>query len=325
MELKKEDFKKYVPLVIILLLIVLSFLMIKSFILPLVTAFILAYLIKPVHNFLSKKLSNSLSAVISIIIIFLIILVPFAGMITGVITQSSTILRSQEFKVYLTKLSELEIISSLNLDLNIIINKSLSFIVSQFSNLASSIASAIVGLFITIIGMYYIIYDWDALTKRVTKYLPSKNKEALAKKMASITKKLIYGTFLIAVIEFAVAAVGFGIFGVKSYLLLGALIGLFAFIPAAGAGLVWVPLFAILIIQKSYLSAIGVLITGLVISVGIDTLLRAKLSGKTTGIHPLIILLGIFGGISLFGISGLVIGPLILSYTIKIIEELVED
>jgi predicted PurR-regulated permease PerM len=94
-----------------------------------------------------------------------------------------------------------------------------------------------------------------------------------------------------------------------------------AFIPGIGPAMIWVPTFIIQLISGEYFSAITILITGLVISIVIETLLFSKILGDKASIHPLMILIGILGGIPLFGIFGFIIGPLVLAYTVKILEQ----
>jgi predicted PurR-regulated permease PerM len=325
MNTKSEEIKKYIPLTIIFLLIILSFFIIKSFILPLITAFILSYLIKPVYNKLNKNFSKSISAIISILIVFILIFIPFTGMITGTIQQASSLIKSETFLNSIKDISNTNLFKSLQIDLSSLIDKTLSISVSLLTDIINYLATAIIGILIIILGMYYILHDWDKLTENIVRYYPSKNKNKISKEMSKITNSIVYGTFLIALIEFTIAALGFWIFGVKPFLLLALFIAALAFLPGLGSTIIWIPVSIIFLIQQSYISAVGVIITGLFISIYIDTILRAKISGKSSGIHPLVILVGILGGVSLLGVAGFVIGPLIITYTLKLLEEIIEE
>ena len=94
-----------------------------------------------------------------------------------------------------------------------------------------------------------------------------------------------------------------------------------AFIPGLGSAIVWVPLAIYYLFFENWFTFIGVVVTGVILSVFVDTILRTKLLGKKSNINPYIMLIGILGGISLFGIFGFIIGPLILIYSLKIIRE----
>ncbi|HIG52169.1 TPA: AI-2E family transporter [Candidatus Pacearchaeota archaeon] len=322
--MKKEDLSKYIPVGVIFLLILISFLMIRSFLIPLISAFILAYLLKPVYDKLKLSLPKEISAIICIFIVITLIFAPLIGLISGIVNQASGSLNSGILFSFLKKASETTVFQTLNLDLSLLMNKTIEFLISILTNITLHIPSFIITTVITSFGMYYLLIDWKPFTKKLIKYLPSTDKEALAKDISKITKNLIYGTLLVSLVEFIIALAGFWISGVQYFLLLPTIIAIFAFIPGLGPTIVWVPLFIIELIQQNYFTAIGVLITGLILSIGVDIIFRAKISGRGAKTHPLIILVGILGGISLFGIFGFIIGPLILSYAIEILEEIAE-
>jgi len=91
-----------------------------------------------------------------------------------------------------------------------------------------------------------------------------------------------------------------------------------AFIPILGPAIVWVPLVLIKLALGDYTTAIGVIVIGVIISVGVDYLLRIKIMRDKTEINPIIMLIGILGGIKLFGLIGVIIGPLILSVLVTL-------
>jgi len=99
---------------------------------------------------------------------------------------------------------------------------------------------------------------------------------------------------------------------------------LFAFIPG-GPAIIWAPALIIKIIQGDYISSGVILLFGLFISIYIDTILRTKIGGKDSRISPIIMLLGIMGGTPLMGLAGIIVGPLLLSYTLEILEEILNQ
>jgi predicted PurR-regulated permease PerM len=325
MVLQKEELKRYLPLAIVAVLIFISFLIIKDYIIPIITAFILSYLVLPIHNKLSKKIPKKLSAAISIILILVIILIPLTGMISGIISHSYSLLSSDSFNNYLQNISNSPLIERWGIDLQAITNKAIQLLISLLTDLTTSIASALLSFLIIIISMFYFLIDWDKLSNSAIKYFPFKNKNKVSNDISKITKNLIYGSFLIAIIEFLIASLGFALAGIGPFFFLGILTGIFAFIPALGPAIIWVPTLIVLILQKKILASIIILVTGLILSIFIDAIFRAKITGKSTGIHPIIILVGIIGGVTVLGIAGFIIGPLILSYTIKLLEDLAKD
>ncbi|RMD67668.1 AI-2E family transporter [Candidatus Pacearchaeota archaeon] len=313
-----REIKKYSILLTFFFLLVVSFYIVKSYLTALLSAFIFAYLVFPIHKRMRKTLGNSFSALISVALVLGVIFIPsllvFGGIAQQIISYFST-----NGSQLLETLESSKLVGKLGIQLNSLDNIS-TYLISLFSSALKFVPSMLVFLLITIFSMYYFILDWDKLSAKLRTYLPFVNKEKVARDISEVTRSIVYGTFLVAVIEFVIAALGFYLLGVNFFLLLAALVFLLAFVPL-GPAVVWVPAVALYLLRADYFTAIGVLVLGLVLSFGIDTIARAKLVGNKTNINPVVMLLGIFGGVPLFGLFGFVIGPLILAYTLKIMEE----
>ena len=324
-EKEVKNLKKYFFWGVVIILIILSFVIIKPFIISLISAFILAYLIKPIHNYFSMRIGNKLSAFLSVIIIILIIIIPLGIIIGGVIAQTSDFLKINDFKTILEKVAYIPLIQQLDLDLFLITEKAISIMISLFTKHISDFITTIISLLIALLAVYYILINWNSLSSILERYIPFENKKKIKNEMAQITNVIIHGTIFIAIIEFIIGFIGFYISGVKSYLFFPLIISFLAFIPGLGPGIVWIPLAIYYILTKKIIVAIGIIVTGLIISVLIDAILRAKILGDKIKINPLIMLVGILGGIPVFGIFGFIIGPLILIYTIEILQNVMAD
>ncbi len=287
------------------------------------SAFILAYLFYPMHKFFEKKTSKKLAAVLTIIIVLFIILLPISAVVAELASQVSSAIQDPITSQTLEKLA-LKLREKYNMDLNEITKKILEFIVPALTKLTLSALTAIIGMTVMIFAMFYMLTEWESLTLKIKKVIPLRNKERLINNVSLSTKQIMEGTLLIAIIEFALAALGFGLAGSKIFLLLATITALLAFIPG-GPGIIWIPFMIIEIFQKDFLGAGIILAFGLIISVYVDTILRAEIAGKNARIHPLLALLGVLGGAPIFGILGIVIGPLFLSYTIEIVKEFIHE
>ena len=222
-------------------------------------------------------------------------------------------------------ISSIDLINWAGFNLTTIRNEVATIIVNYLGDLTARIPHLIISLLILIIAMFYLLRDWDSIIKRMKKYIPSENKEKVSKDIAQITRSVVYGSLLIALIQFVISLVGFWLLGFQYSLIFATLIAIFAFLPALGPIIIWVPAAIISFIQGEYFVAIGVVILGLILTLYTDTILRAKLSVKGTQVHPVTMIVGIVGGIILFGILGFVIGPLILSYTLTLLEDLIDN
>lgn len=320
----KEDVKKYLPIIIIALLAVVSFLIIKSYVIPLISGFVLAYLARPIDKQLQKYMPKKAAALFATALICVVIIFSLILIAGNLAVQSFESLNSENVKSYANALSNLEIIKKLHIDVDLLTSRALSFIFNSAVQITRSIPEFIIGVLITVISMFFLLLEWPTITSKLEKYLPVDNKRKLSTELAKTTRALIYGTVLVAILEFAIAALGFWIAGIEYMWLLAAIIALSAFIPGIGPGAIWIPLAIIYLFEHNYFAATIIIITGFIISIGIDFILRTKITSKNSNTHPLIVLIGILGGVSLFGIFGFVVGPLIVSYTIKIIEEILE-
>ncbi len=317
----KEELRKYFLFGVIFLLLFLSFKIIQPYLIIIISAFILAYLIMPIYAKLNKKLNKNLSAVICISLILIAILIPFGGIVGSIINQSHNLVNSESVISFIKSIDSSPLFSKLNINIASLFEKGSLLVISLLSSALSYIPSLLISLIILVFGIYYTLINYDTLSSEIKGYLPFRDKNKIAKEIDESTKGIIYGSFLVSIIEFIVAGVGFYLSGVSSYLLLPLFIFFFAFIPGLGPTIVWVPLAIYYALIGNWFVLAGIIITGLILSIYIDTILRTKILGDKSNINPFIMLIGILGGISFFGIFGLVIGPLILIYSLKILRE----
>jgi predicted PurR-regulated permease PerM len=254
--------KEYMFLGIFLLVVLVSYFIVRGFVIALVSSFVLAYLMKPLHDVLSKKFSPRVSAFISILIVFFILFLILFFVIDSLVDQA------RDF--------------------------------SSRENVEN-------------------IIDWNIFKKRFRDIIPFKNKNKILKKFSNTSHNIVFGTLLIALIEFVVALIGFKLSGITFFILFSVIVGLMAFIPLLGPTIVWVPMSIFLLLQGNYSTSLGVVITGVILSWGVDFFIRIQILGKFSKIHPVILLVGVLGGIQVFGLFGFIIGPLVLGFLIDLI------
>lgn len=319
---KEENIKRYFFWAVLILLIYLCYLIVKPFLIAMTTGFILAYLAKPLYNKLNQRLNCKFSALLSVFLAILLIILPFSLVVGGIIQQSYSTLAEKNIPELIQKFSLTEISDKINLDLSSLLERGLSLITSLLTSTLVQLPTLLISILITLISMYYILIYWKDLAFALKTFIPVEDKEDLVKEIDKSTKSIVHGIFLIAFLEFIVGIIGFYLSGVEAYLLLPALIFLFAFIPGVGPIAVWGPLALYYLISQNYFTFTGVIVTGLIISFFIETFLISKIIGEKAKINPLIMLIGIVGGIPILGIFGVILGPLILNYTIKIISKM---
>ncbi len=266
-------------------------------------------------------MNKHLSAILSLIIPALILFAPLIFITNTLVRQMLAATKAGSLSQIVNYISSLTVFSSLGLNVQEIQGHFFSFIIPLAKDALVALPALIIGTVIIILGAYYILINWSFLSTSLKYYLPFPEKERVSKEIATATDKIVKGYLLVALLEFIVAFIGFFIAGVDYFILFPFLIAIFAFIPLVGPGIVWIPLALFYFMTGNVYAGIVIAITGLIISIIIDGIVSAKIAGDQARIHPLLMFIGILGGVPIFGIFGFIIGPLILLYTIKLLQE----
>lgn len=333
--------KEYLPFAVLVILILFSFILIKPFVLALFLGAILAYITHPVYAWVARKVKyKSLASFLVCFLVILLITVPAFFLVKALVQESYVmfIVIKQKLAVGLfqnchnqfcqfveQKVNNPQVIHTIQ-ELS---KNASTWIVQRGSNFLVSIPHVFLNLFIIFFSMFYFLRDSERLTSRIKVLLDthSKSYTLIAGRVHEIVRGILYGYLLVALIEGAAGALGFFIFGISSPLLWGIVLAFATFVPMLGSSIVWVPAAVILFLNGMFqdsslimLQGAGLFIYGLLIIGGIDNFLRPKLIGDRAKIHPLVILLGILGGVILVGPLGLLLGPLILALTLFIFD-----
>ena len=165
-----------------------------------------------------------------------------------------------------------------------------------------------VGLYVT----YFLLRDGERIGGAIKRALPLAPVvvERLADKFVAVVRATIKGSGVVALVQGALGAATFAIVGLPAALLWGLLMAVAALLPAIGPAIVWAPVAVYLLATGAIWQAVVVLASGIVVIGLADNLLRPMLVGRDTGIPDWLVLVTTLGGIDLFGLSGLVVGPL---------------
>ncbi len=326
MEREAENAKSYLFWGIITAIIVLSYFLLKDLLIAIITSIILAFVSLPVYKKLNERIKNEkISAFLTVLMTMLILGIIVSVFITSLINQAIIFLSGENLSQLVNLLSKLIESNLLQENLNKILNEIAHSFFRKIPSTLTHIPLILLNGFVIFFTMYYTLLDWNKFEQKVLNIIPFKEKKEILDKIKERTNNIVTGTFLIAILELIVAAIFLKSLGIGPYLILAFAIGLLAFIPSIGPAIIWVPLAIVEFLYGKIPETIGVIIMGIIISIGIDFIFRIKFIGKRTGTHPVIMLLGILGGITLFGIIGIIIGPLILSILVTIIENLPEN
>ncbi|MDZ7358444.1 MAG: AI-2E family transporter, partial [candidate division KSB1 bacterium] len=201
--------------------------------------------------------------------------------------------------------------------------KRLAAILGTVINKASkSTFQLITNLFLTFFAMFYFFRDGDRFIRRF-KYLSplsDRYEEALIQRFINVSKATIKGTLLIGILKGVLGAITFWIFGIHAAALWGVVMVILSIIPMVGFGLVMYPAAIIMIVMGKIWQGVVMLIIGAVVIAQIDNVLQPKLVAKEAGMHDLLIFFSTLGGLSMFGVMGFIIGPIIAAMFVAVIE-----
>ncbi len=310
----------------------LSYLIIRPEISYILAAIILSFVSYPIYKVIRKVLRNhTISAILVILLMFVIVIAPsfYAGKVLFV--QTSNVI-SKIGSINMDKLDTSQLEQSIekftghSIDLKQKIREGVyqvsAYLARGLIGFAGKMATFAIGIFIMLFTMFYLYYDGEAIVDWLKKIIPIKKeyKEYLIDEMAKVTKAILVGVILTAIIQGLIAALGFYLFGFSNALFWGLLSAILYILPIVGPFLIFVPMGIYGIVTGNLFSGIGILLYGFVILNNTDNLIRPKLVHMQTNIHPVVILLGIFGGLYMFGFIGIFIGPLILALFLALLK-----
>lgn len=288
--------------------------------LPFISAFfgaaILAFIFRPLDKYLRKKgISPQLSSAIILIISLILIIIPIIFIINGLINQVS-LLPEQIQKLKVVK-ENLENIIPVEFDINTkeLANQLVPVLTNLIQPIFSNTIRFFVILFLLFFLLYYLILYFDNIKKTIMTSLPfsDKSNQKIIEKFKQVTNSTIIGTFFIAIIQGGLIALNFYLLGIPNALFWGFVAAILSFLPIIGPPIIWVPAAVLLLLSGNIAAGIALIVIGILIST-IDNIIRPIINQKYGSIHPLVSIIGIYIGVSQFGIIGLFIGPLIIAY-----------
>jgi predicted PurR-regulated permease PerM len=184
------------------------------------------------------------------------------------------------------------------------------------------VVGVIVEIFFVIFTMYYLFRDGHRIVNALPDVLPLER--AQSEKILARTREVIsaslYGVLVIASIQGALGGLMFWILGLPSPLVWAVVMTLLSMIPMAGAFIVWVPAAIFLAVSGFWVKAIILTAWGSLVIGTVDNFLRPKLVGEKTKLHELFIFFSVLGGLKVFGILGIVLGPVVLAITLALLD-----
>lgn len=326
-------------LMLFLAVILLSFITVRPFARAILTAIVLAYIFYPVYSWLRKRVKNeSVAAFIVTIVLILLVTIPTVFLLkelTGELFQVYFGLKkvvsgieSQECTAATMPCSMINLYKKfssdpqLRLPLTNMFSRITVYMIDSISNSLLTLPGRMVELLIIIFSTYYFLKDGKNALLKMENIIPLKKeyKEHLFSRVEVSTRGVIYGNMLVAVLQGALAMAGFYFLGAPQPILFGVLTVFAAVVPMAGAAVIWLPVSLTMVmgslVQQSNLllfRGVALFVYGAFLVSSIDNVIKPKVIGEKAKIHPMLVLIGVLGGIKLFGFAGFIIGPTVLT------------
>ncbi len=282
-----------------------------------------------IKNLLHMK-SNGFPALLATLTVFLVVVGPIAFVAYLIFLEAASFYsalttgRSISIAPTLTMAQDMvdRFLPNAHIDLTLYAEQGAGWVVNSMGTVFTSTATLVLTLFIAFIGLYYLFKDGDRLMKLIIRLspLPEKADAKIIDRLARSIRSVLVGSLAVGLIQGTLTAIGFTIFGVPQAVLWGMVASLAALIPAVGTSLVLIPTVIFLVIGQSYTSAIGVAIWGTIIVGLVDNFLGPYIMSRGATMHPFLVLVSVLGGLSLFGPVGFILGPVVMSFMIALLE-----
>ncbi len=328
----------WVLLLVTAVALYLCWLMIKPFIGVLMWAAVLVIVFYPIHKRLVQRTQRpSLSALLSCVLVILTILVPVSLITIAVVNELAGAIQNVQVAInyVLDPNSPMtgRLLNWASRYIDVERLRSGEYLAQQLGGISGGLAGrtlgviggligAIVQMFFVIFTMYYLFRDGDRIFETIKNSLPLSNKEALAimERAKEVVGASVYGVLAIGVIQGTLGGFAFWVLGVPSAIVWGVVMTFLSMIPMLGSFLVWVPAAIYLALTGHYVKAILLVLWGTLVIGMIDNFLRPVLVGGRTRLHELLIFFAVLGGLQVFGVLGIVLGPVVLALAMSLIE-----
>ncbi len=316
-----------------------------TYISAIVLALLIASAFYPLYAWLRGKLGNreQTTSLIMTVFIFLVLFVPtggFVGTLSNeafefyIRTRDSVSLKQlqrkfEEDNVWSQRIKKAAKLSGIELNRETIANLATSvgrkvglFLSGQLSAMASNMLSFLIHFFLMLLIIYYIFRDGERLRDYISELLPfpPQQQELVTNKFREMGKAIIFGNGISGITQGILGGLGFYFFGLGSPFLWGTVVGFMAFLPIIGASVVFIPATVILLIQGKTSTALGYLAYNVFYSSIMEYVVKPRLIGKGMSMNPILVFIGILGGLKLFGILGIIYGPLIMTIFLTLAE-----
>jgi predicted PurR-regulated permease PerM len=333
-------------LLLVVLTTVAFFALLRDLLMPVFWAAVVATVFQPVHRRYLGRVGGrrSLAALLTLLTILVLVVVPLA-LVGLAMSREAIALHEQitsgaiDLRAPLRLLEDLVPrvgvhLDRLGLDVDRMAQQLSSaavaasrFIASRTLEIGENVLRFTVLFFLMLYMLFFFLRDGSQLVAVIIRALPlgDLRERRLIAKFAEVARATIKGTLVVGLVQGALGGILFWILGIPAPVFWGAIMAVLGVLPAVGTGLVWAPAAIILLTIGQVAKGIILIVAGVLVIGLVDNLLRPILVGRDTQMPDYLVLLATLGGLTVFGISGFVIGPIIAAFFLAVWEMFVQE
>ncbi|AWM34827.1 AI-2E family transporter [Hymenobacter nivis] len=271
-----------------------------------------------------RQWNRTLVTVLLLVFAVVVLVIPFFALTSLLINRIQTLAQNTDQILLVVQRIERKVGMQVTQENNVrqLLQQGAARVSQWIPTLASSVLNVVVIVGLMLFTLYYLFMQEDAFLAGLHRYLPFREKtlDELSNSLRNNVNANVLGSGLVALVQGLLTGATLWMFGVPQPLFWTVIAFFVAFIPVLGTPLVWGPAALYQFAQGQTTQGIGILLVGAIVIINIDNLLRIWLAKGMGDIHPWVTLVGLTLGVGIFGIVGLVIGPLLLSYFIVLMQ-----
>ncbi|HCL57526.1 MAG TPA: hypothetical protein DHW82_11025 [Spirochaetia bacterium] len=343
-EIKDKRFYKIFIFVFFLFVFYFAFRVFMPYMTVLIIAVILTGITYPVFRFFLKitKHKNTLAAVLTCVFVILAVLIPMLVLTliiadqsketyfllseklqSGALDEYFNLEQSGFIQTFINQYSPFKDQTVINIKAEVIefVKSFSSTLVNNTAKVLSNIGSFIASLFLMVFTMFFLYKDGTKFVKILTHLspMPTSYENRIAEKFTSVSRSIFIGVFFTAILQGFLDGIAFAIVGISPWLW-AIFLAFASIIPIVGTAVIWLPAGIVLIAMGQTGSAVFLMIWCFLVSIGVENFIKPILIKGKSGLHPLLIFFSILGGIQFFGFVGILLGPIIISIFVLILE-----
>ena len=333
--------KRFYFVTLLVLLAILGFLsyqIFQPFLAPIAWAVVFCVVFYPAYAFILKVLRvKAVASFVTLILILVVIIGPFSYISYSLVNEVSNVVSRSDANVknLSAKLSNDRVVRVFKKiqpytglegpsDQVIVENmkkvgkKIIDSLSEGFSNAVSVAANFVIMAF----AIFFFLKDGVDFLQKIKNYLPfsEQQRERLASQIKDMMVSTIYGGVIVAIVQGILGGAAFAVLGIESPIFWGSAMALMSFVPLLGTSIVWLPASAMLLLQGAYGKGIGLMLIGIFVISMVDNILKPLIIGGRTKMPTVVIFFTVLGGIKVFGLLGLVMGPLVFALFLSVID-----